>query len=179
MNQLGNPVPAATSSMSLGQLADEYGRWLQREVDAGRKRPATLDYYAHHIQRFLDAVGGKRPAAGVKPIELERFKTGWHSVQAVQRLFNWGVSMGLIETNPVRSVRAPDPGQRQRVLSPHETARLLRAADKHYRTVLLALRHTIARPQEVRALQWKHLLLQPYPLFELRDFKAKSRRKDR
>jgi integrase len=110
---------------------------------------------------------------------LERFKTSWHSVQAVQRLYNWGVSMGLIWTNPARSVRAPDPSQWQRVLSPRETARLLRAADKHYRAVLLALRHTIARPQEVRAVRWKHLLLQPYPMFELRDFKAKSRRTDR
>ena len=55
----------------------------------------------------------------------------------------------------------------------------MRAADEHYRAVLLALRHTIARPQEVRAVRWKHLLLQPHPMFELRDFKAKSRRKDR
>lgn len=179
MSQLGNPVPAATTSISLGQLADEYGRWLRQEVDTGRKRPATLDYYTRQIQRFLDAVGGKRPAVGVKPIELERFKTNWHSVQAVQRLYNWGVSMGLIQTNPVRSVRAPDPGQRQRILSPQETARLLRAADKNYRAVLLALRHTIARPQEIRAVRWKHLLLQPYPMFELKDFKAKARRKDR
>ena len=179
MCQLGNPVPSGVPTTSLGQLADEYGRWLQREVEAGRKRPATLSYYALHIQRFLDAVGGNRAAAGIKPIELERFKSSWHSVQAVQRLFNWGVSMGLIETNPVRSVRSPDPGYRQRILTPHETAWLLRAADKSYRVVLLALRHTIARPQEVRALRWRDLRLEPFPVFELKDFKARSLRKDR
>jgi len=179
MNQIGNPIPPASTAISLGHLADEYGRWLKDEVAAGRKRQATLDDYQTQTQRFLDAVGGKRPAVGVKPIELERFKTGWHSVQAVQRLYNWGISMGLIETNPLRSVRLPDLGQRQRILSPAETVRLLRAADKHYRVVLLALRHTIVRPQEIRALQWKHLLLKPYPMFELRDFKAESRRKDR
>ena len=100
-------------------------------------------------------------------------------MQAVQRLYNWAVAMGLVAANPVRSVRAPDPGQRQRILSPTETARLLRAADKPYRAVLLALRHTIARPQEIRALQWKHLLRQPYPMFELTEFKAKARRTDR
>jgi hypothetical protein len=104
MTRLGNPVPAAAAAVSLGQLADEYGRWLGQEVVVGRKRQATLDYYQLLIQRFIDAVGGKRPAAGVKPIEPERFKTGWHSVQAVHRLYNWGVSMGLIETNPLRSV---------------------------------------------------------------------------
>jgi hypothetical protein len=35
MNQLGNPVPAATSSVGLGQLADEYGRVV------GGKHPAA------------------------------------------------------------------------------------------------------------------------------------------
>jgi site-specific recombinase XerD len=179
MSQLGNPVAAAPATITLGQLADEFGAWLKQEVDAGRKRQATLNYYTDQIQRFLDVVGGRRPAAGIKPIELERFKTNWQSVQAIQRLYNWGVAMGLVATNPVRSVRAPDLGQRQRILSPTETARLLRAADKHYRAVLVALRHTIARPQEIRALQWKHLVLQPHPMFELTEFKAKSRRTDR
>lgn len=179
MANLGNPVPAAPTAISLGQLADEFGSWLRQEIEAGRKRQKTLDYYQHNIQRFIDAVGGRRPATSVKSIELERFKTNWHSVQAVQRLYNWGVVMGLVATNPVRTVRAPDPGQRQRLLTPQETARLLRAADGPYRMVLLALRHTIARPQEIRAVRWKHLLLAPHPMFELRDFKAKARRKDR
>jgi integrase len=179
MARLGNPVPATAAGVTLGQLADEFGRWLEQEVAAGRKRPATLAYYKHLIQRFLNAVGGRRPADGVKPIELERYKTNWHSVQSVQRLFNWGVSMGLIGSNPLRSVRRPDLGQRERILSPRETAQLHRAADPAYRAVLMALQHTIARPQEIRALQWKLLQLRPYPLFELRDFKAKLRRKDR
>ena len=37
MNQLGNPVHSAPAAISVGQLADEYAPWLQREVDAGRK----------------------------------------------------------------------------------------------------------------------------------------------
>ena len=179
MSQLGNPVPLSAVVISIGQLADQFGQWLKQEVTAGRKRQATLDYHRHQLQRFLDAVGGNRPATGIKPIELERVKTNWHSVQAVQRLYNWGVSMGLVDSHPVRAVKAPELGQRQRILTPKETARLLRAADPQYRAVPLALRHTIARPQEIRALRWKDLPTQPHPMFERRDFKAKSRRKDR
>ena len=41
------------------------------------------------------------------------------------------------------------------------------------------MRHTIARPQEVRAFQWKHLVYQPVPMFVLRDFKAKQRARTR
>lgn len=180
MAQLGNPVPEATlPTLTLGQLADRYGQWMQREVEAGRMRPRTLDYYRDQLQKFLDAVGGHRSALLVKPHDLEMYKTNWHSVQAVQRLFNWAVQMGLLEDNPVRGVQRPDPGQRERILSPVETVRLLRATDQPFRHFLLAMRHTIARPQEVRILRWRDLVHQPSPMFILREFKSRSRRKDR
>ena len=69
MSQLGNPVPLSAVVISIGQLADQFGQWLKQEVIAGRKRQATLDYHRHQLQRFLDAVGGNRPATGIKPIE--------------------------------------------------------------------------------------------------------------
>jgi hypothetical protein len=87
--------------------------------------------------------------------------------------------LGLIDKNPVARVKKPDLGERQRILSPVETARLLRAADRHFRVFLFTMRHTIARPQEVRAFQWKHLVYEPVPMFVLRDFKAKKRRKNK
>ncbi|HKB42312.1 MAG TPA: site-specific integrase [Gemmataceae bacterium] len=180
MARLGTPVEGSSvPALTLGQLADKYGAWMRREVDAGRMRPRTLAYYKDQLQRFLDAVGGNRPALGVVPHEVEMYKTTWHSVQGAQRLYNWGVKMGLLTENPIRSVAKPDPGQRQRILSPRETARLLRAADRDYRPFLLAMRHTIARPQEVRAFRWKYLAVEPVPVFVLRDFKGKKRRKDK
>ncbi|HEY7152458.1 MAG TPA: site-specific integrase [Gemmataceae bacterium] len=180
MAKLGNPIEgSALPVITLGDLADKYGDWMKREVEAGRMKPRTLDYYRDHIQKFLDAVGGRRPALGVVPHEVEMFKTNWHSVQAVQRLYNWGVEMGLLRENPVRSVKKPDLGQRERVLTAEEENKLLDGTDKHFGPFLVALLHTIARPQEVRVLQWKHLVLEPVPMFVLTDFKAKQRRKDR
>ena len=180
MARLGSPVEGpALAVLTLGQLADRYGEWMQREVEAGRMKTRTLDYYHTQIQKFLDAVGGHRPAPGLVPHEVEMFKTGWHSVQSVQRLYNWGVEMGLLRENPIRSVKKPDLGQRERILTSLETAHLLRAADRHFRPFLLAMRHTIARPQEVRAFRWKHLVYEPVPMFVLRDFKAKMRRRDK
>jgi integrase len=180
MAKLGNPVEGSSLPViTLGQLADKYGDWMKREVEAGRVQPRTLDYYQDHIQKFLDAVGGQRPALGVMPHEVEMFKTSWHSVQTVQRLYNWGVEMGLLRENPIRSVKKPDLGQREHVLTLKEENKLLDGTDKHFHPFLVALLHTIARPQEVRALQWKHLVLEPVPMFVLTDFKAKKRRKDR
>jgi integrase len=180
MAKMGTPVEGSSApAITLGQLANKYGEWMQREIEAGRMKPRTLDYYQDHIQRFLDAVGGNRPAAGLIPHDLEVHKSGWHSVQAVQRLLNWGVEMGLLAENPVRTVKKPDLGQRKRTLSPRELAGLLRAADRHFRAFLLAMRHTIARPQEVRSLRWKDLFYEPVPMFVLKEFKAKARRKDK
>ena len=180
MAHLGNPVEnASVPALTLGQLADRYGEWMSREVDARRMRPLTRDYYRRQIQKFLDAVTGNRPAASVKPHEVEMYKTGWHSVQAVQRLYNWGVSMGHLTENPVRSVVRPDLGQRERILTPVETARLFRTAERHFRSFLMAMRHTLARPQEIRALRWQQLVYEPAPMFVLKEFKAKRRRKDR
>ncbi|MBL8792424.1 MAG: tyrosine-type recombinase/integrase [Planctomycetia bacterium] len=180
MAKLGTPVEnSALPALTIGQLADKYGEWMQREVEADRMKPRTLDYYQEHIQKFIDAIGGHRPASGVLPHEAEMFKTTWHSLQTVHRLFNWGVTMGLLSQNPVRSVKLPELGQRQRILTPKETAQFFRAADLDFRLFLIAMRQTIARPQEVRALQWKHLTIEPVPAFVLRDFKAKNRRKDR
>jgi integrase len=180
MAKLGNPVEGSSLPViTLGQLADKYGQWMKREVEAGRMKPRTLDYYQDHIQKLLDAVGGRRLALGVVPHEVEMFKTSWHSVQAVQRLYNWGVEMGLLQENPIRSVKKPDLGQRERILTDAEEKTILDGTDKHFWPFLVALLHTIARPQEVRALQWKHLVLEPVPMFVLTDFKAKKRRKDR
>jgi integrase len=180
MARLGNPVEGASvPCITLGQLADKFDDWLEREVEADRTRPRTREYYRVQLQKFLDAVGGNRAAATVRPHDVEMYKTNWQSVQAVQRLYNWGVEMGLLAENPVRSVKKPDLGQRQRVLTADEQVKLLESADRHFRPFLLCMLQTIARPQEVRSLQWKHLALEPVPMFALSDFKAKKRRKDR
>lgn len=180
MAKLGMPVEgSAIPVITLGELADKYGQWMEREVQAGRMKPRTLGYYQDLIQKFLDAMGGHRPALGILPHEVEMYKTTWHSVHAVQWLCNWGVTMGLLTENPFRSVRKPDLGQRERILTPRETVQLLRGTDRDFRPFLLAMRHTIARPQEIRGVQWKHLVYQPVPMFVFKDFKAKKRRKDK
>lgn len=143
---------ATVPDLTLGELADEYGQWMTRQVANGEMAAATEAYYRPYIQRFLDAAGGNRSASAILPIELERRKSGWHSVQTIQRLYNWGVKMGLIAENPFRRINKPEPGGRQRILSRGELARLLRATDRPFREFLVAMMHTIARPQETSGI---------------------------
>ncbi len=85
MANLGRPV-ATIPEITLGELADEFGAWMQQEVEAGRKKPKTLDYYKHHLQAFLNAVGGNRVATAILPLELEKYKSNWHFDRRIEIL---------------------------------------------------------------------------------------------
>ncbi len=45
MAKLGMPVEgSAIPVITLGELADKYGQWMEPEVQAGRMKPRTLGY---------------------------------------------------------------------------------------------------------------------------------------
>ena len=164
---------------TLSELLALFEHALQRDIHAGLRRPATLCYYRRFLHDFRDHVGGDRLLDSFVPLELELWKTNWHSVQAVQRLWNWAVKMGVLKCNPFTKIDKPPLGERQRVLTRPELARLLWSAGRDFRRFLIFMRHSLARPQEVRSLCWSQLHWLPVPVFRLQEFKAKARRKDR
>lgn len=109
MYRLGRPLKQARPAISLGKLADQYDGWMQQEVAQGRMKPATRAYYVRFIQAFLDAVGGKRPAHSVLPLELERFKTSWHRSDRSASL-QLGRSYGAAPQEPVQESGETDAG---------------------------------------------------------------------
>jgi integrase len=167
----------ATNLLTLAELEQFFLTWLAGEVQGGRSRPRTLCYYRTWLDRFVAAAGGARPVAELVALDLERFKSGWHSVQAVQRLFNWGVEVGLLDKTPFRRVKRPALGQRQRILPAGHVLRLLRCCRRPLRDLLLGQLLTLGRPQELRALRWSNYHVDKHA-FLLSDFKAKNRRKD-
>lgn len=133
----------------------------------------------------------------------------WHRIQAVQRLFRWARKQGFIRESPFADVEKPALGRRERILNRNDGARLMRACSirptrkrtskatakrkfqwkrgaaeiagapvRPLRWVLLALSRMGARPGEIRALKWKHYH-EREGYFELPDFKAKRRRRDK
>lgn len=161
---------------TLRQLHGKFLDFLAAEVIAGRRSEGTLDYYRRQLRPFVQA-NGRRRVCQLVPYDLVQLGTSWHRVQAVQRLFSWGLQVGLINSNPFAEVERPPLGQRERILSRGELARLIWAAGRPARRLLLAMRHTLARPQEMRLLTWNmwHVDLRA---FVLHDFKGRSRRRD-
>ena len=134
------------------QLVEQFLAWSAHILS-----PATVSYYRHHLNGFA-AVAGDTPAAEVKRHVLLAWGTSWHRVQAVQRVYNWAVDDAeLLDANPFARVRRPPIGMRRRVLDRATLVRLMRGASPSLRALLIALRETMARPQEVRALTWSCL----------------------
>lgn len=172
-------------SVLLSDLAARFFAYME-----GRNAPGTVYYYRLHINRFVQAVGNVN-VAELRRHHLIEWGKCWHSMQAVQRLFNWAHgTMELIERNPFAAVKRPRPGRRRRVLERAQVLRLLRFAAPELRAFLIAMCETISRPQEVRALRWDQLrwdaeaqtreeaLISGEARFELTEYKARERMAD-
>jgi len=106
---------------------------------------------------------GDRPAASLTPLDLKQWIEGhdtWKSPwtrkrvnQILQRLFNWGVGMRLLEVNPARGVTFPR-GEPRRPMEPEEYRALLRHTPPHVRRVLVFMKLVGCRTNEVFNVQW-------------------------
>lgn len=169
----------------LADLAQRFFAFIET-----KNAPGTRYYYRLHINRFVAAVGNM-PVADLRKHHLLEWGKCWHSIQSVQRLFNWACGeMEIIERNPFSTVKRPRPGRRRRVLERSQVVKMTRLAAPDLRAFILAMRETIARPQEVRALKWEYLrwdaatmtreeaLVSGEARFELLEYKARERRLD-
>lgn len=170
---------------SLQQLVSDFFDVIQLTNAAG-----TVQNYRRHINGWLKTVEGKT-VEELRPIDLLRWGKTWHQIQAVQRLFGWAVDEAEVLTkHPFRKVKKPALGMRKRTVTRRQFLQLCRATDKPFRNYLFALWQTIARPQEIRALQWEqlraadetqHVLAAATAgkaFFVLDEYKARKRRKD-
>lgn len=170
---------------TVSALADAFFSYM-----VGRNKPGTIGYYRRHIDRFLAHVG-PLPIADLRKHHLLTWGKTWHAMQAVQRLFHWAhVDMEFIDRNPFKGIKRPRLGMRKRVLVDADAVQLLRAADVVFRRYLNAMRESIARPQEIRAVKWEHLrwdgdhagpvqaLVAGAAFWELWEYKSQEQRAD-
>lgn len=170
----------------LADLAEQFYAFME-----GRNAPGTIAYYRTNIRRFVQAVGNL-PVGELRKHHLLTWGKTWHEMQSVQRLFQWAhAQMELIDRNPFKDVKRPRAGMRKRIISPRDFARILRATDPWFRALLIAMRETIARPQEMRGVTWECIrcdeanhymaeaLLSGSAYFELWEYKSRTQRTDK
>jgi integrase len=123
--------------------------------------------YRDYLQDFSNTYGTLL-AKDLKPLHISRWLSshpGWkgsrrNAVVAVKRAFNWADAEGVLQPNPIKSVKKPPQGRRDRVLTPEERRQILAAIkDESFREFVLALMETRARPGEVRNVTAAHVNL--------------------
>lgn len=137
--------------MSRNRLAASVARFL--DWATVNLAPRSVAVYRLYLHRFISWAGDV-PLSTLSPAMVTTWSRKFHPVQAVQRLCAWcHKEERSIPVNPLERMRKIATGKRMRVLRDAEAAELLRGADRHFRPILIALRESFARPQEVRAFR--------------------------
>lgn len=86
--------------------------------------------------------------------EWQAANTRWGVANVLKRVMNWAVRDRLLRLNPIVGLRLPT-GEPRRPTSEWEFQKMLAASSPCFRRVLIFLRATGCRPQDVRELCWE------------------------
>ncbi len=169
----------------LREVIERFQTWAIAHLASG-----TVQNYRRHLLRFLDHVGNV-DCATLRAFHLIEWSKTWHETVSVQRAFNWAATYAeILPANPFANVKRQHLGKRRRIFTPAELVKVLRTAGTDFRGYLLALRETIARPQEIRAVRWEWIrstdaaaaadesLRNGTSYFVLDEYKSRTRRTD-
>jgi len=132
---------------------------------AANRAPRTAEWYERHLQPFLDACGStdvQRLTREDVNRWLDRIRgnhnTKRGAIVAVKTAFRWLVKNEYLDKSPVANVEVPTGTPSEDCLTP-EQMRLVEAAAKGtvIEDVVVVLRQTGCRPQELRAVEAQHV----------------------
>ncbi len=140
-------------SAQVCQLCDLFLDYSERH-----HAPETYQGYRDFLQDF-SLMYGTIVAKDLIPLHVTRWldaHPGWkgcrrNAVVAIKRVFNWAEAEGVLQPNPIKTVKKPAQRRRDRILTPEERTEILAAIkDESFRDFLIAMMETGARPGEVR-----------------------------
>jgi integrase len=132
-----------------------------------KSRPSTYEWYRKHLHSFANYIGGLR-VSSIKPLHVTRWidqrypntsngSTINGAMRSVQRVFNWARKEGLLKTSPLEGLEKPRPTRRDVYLTPEQYKAVVAAIkDRGFLDVVVTMRETGCRPQEVRAVEARH-----------------------
>jgi integrase len=149
---LGGEALSQSKSLPIATLCD-----LFLDFSEVHQSPDAYKNYKHFLQAFCKEYG-TLSVADIKPFHVNRWiddRKSWkgakrHAIISVKRTFSWGEQQGLIQSNPLRTLKAPRGNRRERVLTADERTLILESVkDRQFRDFLTAMLGTGCRPSEV------------------------------
>jgi integrase len=141
-------------------LAEEYFKKLSKQKRSWRRDRLTLD----HLERaFRGKLASEITAKAVEEYKAKRLKdiskaTINREIALLSNVFNTAVVWKHSTSNPVKGVaRYEEPDPVERPLTSEEEIRLLNAAPKHLKPILVLLTNTGLRRNELLSLRWKNV----------------------
>ncbi|HKI30859.1 MAG TPA: tyrosine-type recombinase/integrase [Gemmataceae bacterium] len=145
--------------MDRGQCADVLERFLDHAQ--ANYAPSTYEKYRTHLNWF-SAHCGRVHVSKLIPNHLTTFlntKRGWSQnmrasfIASVKASFGWARGEGLITQNPFADYKKPPYQPRRTAIEPDDLDRMIDVAGRHFRQLLVAMKHTGCRPGEVAAVE--------------------------
>jgi integrase len=162
----GRVMRTVLGSLTFAEGLAEFLAWSRLH-----QKPATTYGPEYYGTRFRDAGHGDIPLVQLIPytvtrwVDGEKAKRSWSSTTAanatrfIARVASWCEEQRLIpkDSNPLEGMARPKARSKRRLLTDAEYRALLRGADPAFRRLLVMLRWTGARPQELRELTWEQV----------------------
>lgn len=163
--ELANAEQPESPTAPVAAVANAFVSWAQTNVSA-----KTFRGYGDFIKSFCNLYAHVR-VRELKPFHVTRWlekqstwgtETHRGAIAAVKRMFNWAVEEGLLERNPLAKVRKPSAKRREILITDDQHARMMLANDSGredqervaaFRAVMIALKHSGARPGMVASVQ--------------------------
>lgn len=154
------------STLTVNALITKYLIWCEKH-----RAPRSHEWYQGHLKGFLKYPGiSDMLATAIKPYCVSEWvdsHDNWGStysrsaIVAVQRVWNWAVEQGHLESSPLLRMKKPPAKRREIYMKPEDYQEILALLhhDDPFRDLFLFVWHTGCRPQEVRHIERRHVEL--------------------
>jgi integrase len=173
------PEPVAKPCIKVADVLREFLAWLDKEAKAGRASAGTLNFYRRPIAGlaksqksavpFLDYIGDMNVDEFGENVVKHWIDTHYANgtdnykitlLRPIKRAFKWACSKKserLLTENPIDELELPTAESREVEITELQWAEVEPKAPQPLRDLLIVLKETGARPQELRAAESKHL----------------------
>lgn len=151
-------------TLTVHALTTRYLTWCEKH-----RAPRSCEWYYGYLKNFLLHPGiADLGATAIKPWHVTEWvdsKTAWGStysrgaIVAVQRVWNWGIEQGHLDSTPLARMKKPSAKRREIYMKPEDYQEVLAqipVTDPFYDFVVF-LWTSGCRPQEARAIEPRHV----------------------
>lgn len=151
------------NTLTVNALISKFSIWNSKH-----RAPRSCEWYANYLNNFLAFPGiAEIEADKLKPYNISEWvdsKEGWGdnyrrgAIIAIQRVYNWAIEMGYLESSPIRKVPKPPAKRREIYMKPddfQEIMSLIPLKDPFHDFVTFVWLSG-SRPQEARHIEKRH-----------------------